>query len=130
MPEKPIQRQRLPHRRASETFDFELDGLHYRTTASRYEDGRVGEIFLASHKAGSHADTAARDSAIAVSLALQHGADVETIRRGLSRDARGHASGPLGRALDLIAEHEAAAASQARGGQTQLSNGIGNNERP
>jgi hypothetical protein len=100
-------RERLPHRRASETFEFELAGLQYCATVSRFEDGRVGEIYLASHKAGSQADTAARDSAIAVSLALQHGADVETIRRGLCRDARDRASGPLGRALDLIVEHEA-----------------------
>ncbi len=99
-------RERLPNRRASETFDFEVGGLRYCATISRFEDGRIGEIFLASHKAGSHADTAARDSAIVLSLAAQHGADIATIRRGLSRDSRGRASGPLGRALDLVAEHE------------------------
>jgi ribonucleoside-diphosphate reductase alpha chain len=99
-------RERLPNRRASETFDFEVGGLRYCATISHYEDGRIGEIFLASRKAGSQADTAARDSAIVLSLAVQHGADLEIIRRGLCRDGRGHASGPLGRALDLIAEHE------------------------
>ena len=100
-------RQRLPSRRACVTFNFEVDGLHYCATISRFEDGRLGEIFLASHKAGSQADTAARDSAIVFSLAVQHGADLETIRRGLCRDGRGRASGPLGRALDLVAQHEA-----------------------
>jgi hypothetical protein len=99
-------RQRLPNRRACETFNFEVDGLHYCATVSRFEDGHIGEIFLASHKAGSQADTAARDGAIVVSLAIQHGADLETIRRGLCRDGHGRASGPLGRALDLIAERE------------------------
>jgi hypothetical protein len=38
--------------------------------------------------------------------AVQRGADPETIRHALSRDARGNASGPLGAALDLIAGQE------------------------
>jgi hypothetical protein len=50
------------------------------------------------------ADTNARDAAIAFSFAVQHGADPEAIRRALCRDAKGNASGPLGAALDIIAE--------------------------
>lgn len=49
-------RQRLPNRRTSETFAFECKGLPYFATISRFGDGRLGEIFLASHKAGSAAD--------------------------------------------------------------------------
>ena len=97
-------RQRLANRRASETFALECAGLNYLATVSRFPDGRLGEIFLSNHKAGSAADTAARDAAIACSIALQFGADVETIRKALCRDSRGNASGPLGVALDLIAE--------------------------
>jgi hypothetical protein len=37
-------------------------------------------------------------------FAVQHGADAEAIRRALSRDAQGRALGPLGVALDIIAE--------------------------
>ncbi len=48
---------------------------------------------------GSAADTAARDAAIVCSIALQFGADVETIRRALCRDRDGSAQ--LGAALDL-----------------------------
>jgi hypothetical protein len=109
-------RERLPNRRASETFNFEVGGLRYCATIARFEDGRIGEIFLASHKAGSQADTAARDSAIVASIAVQHGPDLETIQRGLCRDAWGRASGPLGSALDLIAEH---AATEAKVGAAQ-----------
>ena len=97
-------RQRLANRRASETFALECAGLNYLATVSRFPDGRLGEIFLSNHKAGSAADTAARDAAIACSIALQFGANVETIRKALCRDSRGNASGPLGVALDLIAE--------------------------
>jgi hypothetical protein len=96
-------RQRLPNRRANETFALECAGLSYVATISRFDDGRIGEIFLTNHKAGSAADTAARDAAIACSFALQFGADIETIRKALCRDSRGNASGPLGAALDIIA---------------------------
>jgi ribonucleoside-diphosphate reductase alpha chain len=96
-------RRRLPDRRASETFSLQCNGLDYTATISRFDDGRLGEIFLTNHKAGSHADTAARDSAIVCSFALQFGADVEVIRKALCRDARGNASGPLGVALDMLA---------------------------
>lgn len=97
------QRQRLSNRRASETFALECAGLAYVATISRFDDGRIAEIFLTNHKSGSAADTAARDAAITCSIALQFGADVETIRKALCRDSRGNASGPLGVALDIIA---------------------------
>lgn len=97
-----MSRQRLPDRRASETFNVECGGLQYQATVSRFDDGRLGEIFITGTKSGSAADTAARDAAIACSLALQHGADPEIIRKALCRDARGNASGPLGAALDLL----------------------------
>jgi hypothetical protein len=96
-------RQRLPDRRASETFSLQCGGLPYVATISRFGDGHLGEIFLNSHKSGSVADTAARDSAIVCSIALQFGADPEIIRKALCRDRHGDASGPLGVALDMLA---------------------------
>jgi hypothetical protein len=39
-----------------------------------------------------------------LSFALQHGADVEDIRRALCRDSAGNPLGPLAAALDLLAE--------------------------
>jgi hypothetical protein len=102
-------RKRLPQRRASETFNLECAGLRYTATVSRFADGRIGEVFLSNHKTNSGADVAARDAAIAFSFAVQHGADSEAIRRALCRDGRGNASGPLGAALDLLAQEEGAA---------------------
>jgi ribonucleoside-diphosphate reductase alpha chain len=98
-----MSRQRLADRRASETFSLECAGLSYIATVSRFDDGRLAEVFLSNHKAGSQADTAARDSAIVCSIALQFGADIETIRKALCRDSRGDASGPLGAALGMLA---------------------------
>jgi hypothetical protein len=63
-------------------------------------DGRVREIFLHNHKPNSGADTNALDSAIVCSLALQCGADIETIRKVLCRDSQSHPSGSLGAVLD------------------------------
>jgi hypothetical protein len=99
-------RERLPYRRAAETFEFECAWLRYICTISRYPDGRIAEIFLTNHKNNSAADTAARDAAIAFSFAVQHGADPERIRLALCRDSRGRANGPLGQALDLLTHWE------------------------
>ena len=97
-------RQRLPNRRLCESFELEVAGLRYVASFSRFADGRVAEMFLQNHKPASQSDSNARDSAIAASLALQFGCPLETLRRALLRDAHGHASTPLGAALDLIAE--------------------------
>jgi hypothetical protein len=97
------QRERLPNRRIGETFELEIAGLRYTCTIGRFPDGRLGEIFLHNQKSNSAADANARDAAIVFSIAVQHGADVETIRRALCRDSHGRASGPLGEALDCIA---------------------------
>ena len=96
-------RQRLPNRHASKSFTFELNGLRFAATVSRFDDGRVGELFLNNHKFGNQSDTNARDAAILLSFALQHGADAEQIRRALCRDSTGRALGPIAEALDIIA---------------------------
>jgi ribonucleoside-diphosphate reductase alpha chain len=81
-----------------------VGGLKYAATVGRFSDGRIAEIFLSNHKSNSAADVNARDAAIACSIALQFGADVETICRALSRDSHGRATGPLGAALDRIGD--------------------------
>lgn len=100
-------RKRLANRRLAETFTFEVAGLRYTCTVGRFPDGSIGELFLSNHKSNSAADTNARDAAITFSIAVQHGADAEVIRRALCRDANGRASGPLGAALDYIADQGA-----------------------
>jgi ribonucleoside-diphosphate reductase alpha chain len=96
-------RERLRNRRRSESFTLELHGLHYVASFSRFDDGRVAEVFLQDHKPGSQSDSNARDAAVAASLALQFGCPLDVLRRALLRDAHGNASTPLGIALDVIA---------------------------
>ena len=97
-----IARERLPDRRANESFAFELDGQNFTATVGRFADGRIGEVFLNNSKFGNQSDTNARDAAILLSFALQHGADLQAIRRAVCRDSQGRALGPIGAALDLL----------------------------
>jgi len=95
-------RQRLPNRRGSITFDLEALNLTFTITASRFDHGELGEIFIQNHKTNSAAGILASDCAIAASLALQFGCPAEVLARALSRDSRGNATGPLGIALDHL----------------------------
>jgi hypothetical protein len=97
-------RERLANRRHCETFGFECSGLRYTASASWFNDGCLAEIFLGNHRADSHADACARDSAILASIALQYGAPLDVLRNALLRDTLGQASTPIGIALDLLAE--------------------------
>jgi hypothetical protein len=99
-----MSRERLQNRRASTTFEFQHAGLAYTCSYSCFGDGRPGEVFLQNHKGGSGADVAARESAIAASLALQHGCSIQVLQRALLRNPNGEVAGALGRAIDLIVE--------------------------
>jgi hypothetical protein len=96
------ERRHLPDRRATESFDLQIGGLRYVVSAGRFADGKLAEIFISNAKAGSDCDTAARDSAVVASIALQYGVPIEVLRHALMRDAQGRPSGPLGAALDHL----------------------------
>jgi hypothetical protein len=57
-----MNRERLPNRRAAETFEVEVNGLHYTATVGRFADGRIGEIFVQNSKPGSTNDCYMRDA--------------------------------------------------------------------
>jgi hypothetical protein len=101
-------RKRLPNRREAETFDLEAGGQLYRATIGRFpDDGRLAEIFINSSRAGSQADTSARDASVVASISLQYGVPLDVLRHALMRDPRGNGSGPLAVALDMVASMEA-----------------------
>jgi hypothetical protein len=97
-------RQTLPNRRRCETLEIEHGGHRFSLTFSRYHDGRPAEIFLSSRHVGSPLEAIARDAAIVVSIALQFGADLGTIRNALTRDHGGGPATLLGSALAAITE--------------------------
>jgi hypothetical protein len=96
------ERNRLPNRRPAETIAFEHGGAAFTLTIGRYEDGRIGELFIGAAHTNSALDVLASDAAIAISFALQHGADLAAIRAAMKRNSQGNAASPIGEALDQI----------------------------
>ena len=86
-------RERLPDRRSSVAFAFEHEGHRYRATASRFNDGRLAEIFLNVGQIDSALQKNAETSAMLVSLLLQHGVCADEILHSVS--------GPIATALEL-----------------------------
>ncbi|MGY2906549.1 hypothetical protein [Bradyrhizobium sp. URHC0002] len=96
-------RQLLPNRRASGTFTIEHGGALFTVTAGYYRDGQLGELFINSRRASSAIDAIVSDAAIAISFALQFGADLTAIKAAMKRNSAGEPSSPIGAALDRIA---------------------------
>ena len=84
------QRTRLPNRRSSESFTFEVDGLRFTATVSHFPNGEIAELFLNNHKVGNQADTNARDAAILLSFALQPARPPCSKSRPIGRIVHGH----------------------------------------
>lgn len=97
-----MSREHLPNRRPCQTITFEHEGHRFKATVSYFEDGRPAELFLTTGKPGTGVETVSRDCAVAVSLALQHGVPVETLRHAITRLDDGTAAGPLGKVLDSL----------------------------
>ena len=51
---------------------------------------------------GDGAETDARDASIILSLALQHGTPIETIRHAITRDDDGKACSVIGAIVDML----------------------------
>lgn len=93
-------REALPHRRYSESSDFMHLGIRYHMQIGAHDDGRVGEIFMGMEKAaGTIADVTARDIAILISMALQHGVPIERMLKAITKDENGQPEGLAGAVL-------------------------------
>lgn len=87
---------------------FELTHGNMRTkfqvTVGYFPDsGKPAEIFITGAKSGSEVDAVTRDGAIAVSLALQHGVPLETLRHAITRNEDGTPSTIVGAVIDKLA---------------------------
>lgn len=99
-------REPLPLRRRSETFDLPFAGLKepHVVTLGFYDDGRIGEVFINGGKSGEVIEAIARDSAVILSMALQHGVPLETISHAITRDGQGQPQTVVGVIVDMITE--------------------------
>ena len=100
-----MSRERLPDRRPSETVTFDHDGTSYALTIGFYLDGRPGEAFTGNAKVGSGVEAVLDDSAILISLLLQHGVEPAALARTMGRlgDDTAPAS-VIGAIIDRLAE--------------------------
>jgi len=98
----------LPQRRRNETFNMKFGGQNkdFTITVGFYDDGRVGEVFIDGAKPGSEMADITRDGAVLLSLALQHGVPLTTMRHAVCRDKANNATTIVGAVIDKILEQE------------------------
>jgi hypothetical protein len=98
------ERKALPLRRHCETFEIAYGGFdkHHTITVGFYNEGNVGEVFINGGKSGEMVQAIARDGAILLSLALQYGADLQTVKHALTRDSRDAPMSIIGVVVDRL----------------------------
>ena len=101
-------RRTLPQRRAAEIFNLRFGNQNFTVTVGRFGDGAPAEVFVDVSKSGTDLAAIARDAGAVLSLALQHGAPIETIRRAVTRNGQGEAASILGVIADALTMRGAA----------------------
>jgi hypothetical protein len=96
-------RRVLPQRRAAETFNLRFWNQLFTVTVGFYADGTPSEVFIDGGKTGQDIQSTARDAAVVISLALQYGTPIESIKHAVTRDGSGAATSILGAIIDAIA---------------------------
>ena len=91
-------RRKMPKDRDSLTHKFEVGGFEGYITAGMYEDGSLGELFLADiGKEGSTFSGVVQAFAVVFSIALQYGAPLDMLTRKLAHmrfDPEGETGNP------------------------------------
>lgn len=98
------ERSALPMRRRCETFEIAFGGLKnsHVITVGYYADGTPGEVFITGGKSGEQVEAIARDGAILLSMALQHGVALDTIKHALTRDSQDEPQSIVGVVVDRL----------------------------
>lgn len=97
-------RNLLPPRRFAETYSLEWGGFNkgFTVTLGLYHNLSIGEVFITGGKSGEQVEASARDGAVLISLALQHGASIETIAHAITRDGHGEPQTIIGAVIDFM----------------------------
>ena len=104
----PAPRAPLEARRPADVLEFVHrlpGGSAQRLTATigRFEDGRIAEIFIDPPKLSNDFANLARDVAVIISIALQHGVSIAELSHSIGRSEDGTPQSIAGSALDLLA---------------------------
>lgn len=107
-----MSRTKLLHRRPADVVDFlhRLPGGSAQpmtATIGYFPDGAPAEIFIDPPKLANDAANLARDVALLISIALQHGVPIEEMRAAVGRAEDGTPHSIAGSALDLLATYPA-----------------------
>jgi hypothetical protein len=95
-------RATLPNRRAAETFEVKHGSHAVTVTLGYYSNGQLGEVFVSDPKVGSSMEAIARDAAVLLSLSMQFGVPIDTMRHAITREQDGSASSIIGAVLDQL----------------------------
>lgn len=97
-------RVRLPNRRHSEIVPIDHGGQEFVLSVGYFDDGRAGEVFARGAKSGSTMDSILADSAVAISLLLQHGATAAEIHRSMAQLPEGGPASVIGAITAMLVE--------------------------
>ncbi len=116
-----MNRLKLPNRRQALTFDvvhveheresvFTVSLGHFDVAGmpAGFGGGRPAEVFVQGGKAGTPVRHAVADAGILVSLLLQHGVDIATLNKSLSRDEFGRPGSVVASVVAAVASIDAA----------------------
>jgi hypothetical protein len=96
----------LSQRRAAQTFDLRHGKNVFEVTVGFYPNSAIGEVFVTGGKTGSDMEAVCRDAAVLLSIAIQYGIPLSTIRGAITREQNGAASSVIGAVLDRLVELE------------------------
>jgi hypothetical protein len=99
-----MSRRRLANRRAHESREITFRGQRFSVGIGRDLASRPAEIFVDARKTGSEYASLARDAGILLSISLQSGADLSTIRHALTREHDGGPGSILGAIVNELEE--------------------------
>lgn len=104
-------RKVLNPRRHHELLEFVFWNLDFTVGIGRDREddpdhGPIKELFINAGKTGTSMETMSRDAAVLMSIALQHGAPIETMRKAVTRNVDGSPQGPIGALLDILAQEK------------------------
>lgn len=76
----------------------------HAVTVGYYADDTPGEVFINGGKSGEQVEAIARDGAILISMCLQFGVPLETIRSAITRTGNGEPLSIIGAVVDKLME--------------------------